>query len=608
MVFIRFSYLSLLGVTSAVEHPWTFSNQLYSEYDSCENGKHCPAHPYYPFNVSESLSKRVTLPALNAPWGAERYEEMGISLAPRKDMSFDFYYRANFPPIRSDVRTGILDQNLQLSRSIYSVPGIPWDPFFRDGSYWGPEDPRVFTNPKGRTMLIYSRRDIKDVRAMYIFDTVSRKQVKLHSLGLQTQKNWTPLVYTSEHELILFYSMHPVELVSCHVLSGRCKFILRTKLTFFPHGVVLRGGSSFYHYRGDYYYSFARTVSKLVIGPSLYRPVLTIVKFNKDTQELDHVLVSSAFDFFGIPQNKIDPSTDRRSDSFRYMLPYSAPLQGLDMLLSLNIRDNANVVLRLTNVKKKIDAIINQYETINCDDQLASIGWQAIMTSDAKDMFTCQEKLRSIWRVAADSLLWNNAATCLSTEGVIPAVSENLNKRIAENTYPFDSFRKSNTSVDTLLIEEVVRLCAGRRAMYPEWLTYSQDVKESKCRAFNNRFPSMHDEFKCATLFRQAKPKTQTTPAPTPAPTPEPTPDPVKNTPSFWENHGRKIGLAALTSLALAAQSRQPKTVTFRETAPKEIYPTPPGLSTGRVLQIVFGIIIIVVAFSSVIIYRRRVY
>jgi len=590
-----------------------FSNDLYSEYDSCTNGKSCIDHPYYPFNVTYELSRRVYLkkPFLKLPNRAQRYEEMGISLDPRTDGSYDFYYRSNYYPVLSEVRFGHFDPDFSNTPSTYPVPGIPADPEDRTGIYWGPEDPRLFKDPKGRSLLIYSRRDKDDVRAMYIFNTVTEKEVKLYNFGVKTHKNWTPVDFISDDELVLYYSMQPVELVKCNIISGKCSFIIRSSLSFFPRGIVLRGGTAFTKYREDYYYSFARSVdrTKLKEGrKQKYRPVFMIIKFDKATLKVDHVYVSSAFDFFGIPEEAIDKHKKRDDPVFDYMLPYSAVVRDQDMIITLNLNDSSNVVLRLHDVIKNIDAIINQYETVDCDKQLADMGWRAVMVTNDPKLFRCKERLRSIWRVAADDVLWNNSASCLATNAtdsfLTPVMLGDLQRH--KNVSHFNPLNKSKYAIRPTLAKEAVRLCREKRKKLAQWVMLSDEAKKDSCAKMDQN--SDEERFKCSGIDRNY----YAVPSHIEPENEEPSTIRDSYTDIIKRNAGTILGVGGLASVAVGSYLRQRESVpqgpivadAGKITSPSTGQST--RISWGKVIAIVAGILFVVGAIFVLISRGRR--
>lgn len=596
----------------ATERPWWVSNAIYSEYDSCRNEESCIAHPYYPFNVTQNLSKLVKLDSRHI--GRRDYEEMGISLVPRIDDNYDFYYRANYPPLESEIRFGRFTNYFSNKASTIPVPGIPADPKPREGKYWGPEDPRVFNDTQGNTLLIYSRRDKDNVRAMYIFNTVTKKEVRLSPLGERTQKNWTPITFTSATELVLYYSMQPVELVKCNIITGSCEIIRRQNQSFFPRGVVLRGGTVFYNYRGDYYYSFARSVDKLIGGSAKYRPVFMIIKFNKKTLQLDHVFVSSAFDFFGIPEKKVNSSLGRDNDYFRYILPYSVVVKEQDMILTLNVHDTANVILRLRDVMKNIDAIINQYETVDCDKQLASMGWIAVMlTRDAK-LFRCQEKLKTIWRVAADDLLWNNSAACLATNAtdsfLTPVMLSNVQQH--KNDSNFELLNRSKKAIRPALAAEAVRLCNVKRNEYADWVKLDDKAKKQACVDKQKQADDIHQKLKCNVIDRDyyAQPPQLEPEIDIDSTADDPQPSPYTD---FIKKHaGTILGAGALASVVaggyLGQQDNMPQQ-TQQVVDEKVISPSlghSTTMSSGKIFAIVAGIVVVIGLLFAIIISRGR--
>ena len=474
----------------SVEPAWAVSTKIYSEYTSCKSDVTCDDHPLYPFIMRRAKLIRLN-PILDPPRNLP-YEEMGISLIQLTPSGYRYFYRANFPKKLSQARTGLLDANLHPAdnREPQLVPGIPPDPADFNVEFAGPEDPRAFRNPAQQIMLIYCRVAADGKRAMYLFNTVTKTQVKLSDFGEQVHKNWTPLTYKSSTELILFYKMDPVELVSCKVDSGVCEFIKQTTLRFFQKGVTLRGGSPFNHLRDNYYYSFARTADRFVNGfLQYYRPVFMIVKYDKMTNELDPVFVSSPFDFYGAPQRLVNNKLPPNDRYFDYMLPYTAILiSNGRMIVTLNVKDNYNVMVSLDDAKQRIDEIIRQYETVDCLGQVKSKGWDTLMNDRSGGLQVCQERLKYMWRVAVDSAVWENAQLCLS-KGIVKA-SDYLQAHRDESPYIL-----FNEATRALFATEVNRVCAEKRDYYAEWLKLSNFKKREYCQAATIR--DVHFEFKC---------------------------------------------------------------------------------------------------------------
>ena len=339
---------------------------IYSAYSHCVNHQLCSDGRYYPFNVSSTTLMRIPR-ITDIPSDATRYEEMSVSLIPRSDnVSYTMYYRANFPSAVSYTMTTVVDDAFQIigGRPVL-VPGIPLDSTQRSGNYWGTEDARAFINPAGSTMLIYNRRDDENWRRLYLFDTESGIEVRLSDMGEKTNKNWTPLLYKSSNELVLVYTMQPVRLIQCNVHSGDCHFIAIEDTHFFNKEVAdLRGGTPFYHYRDNYYYSFARTrdPSDKICQGAYYRPVFTIIEFTKEDNKFTPVFISAPFDFFGLPQQAVDPNIEATNCAWRYMLPYSIVNNNETMRLTLNLRDNENVVVTFGNVTDNIEALIEAHK------------------------------------------------------------------------------------------------------------------------------------------------------------------------------------------------------------------------------------------------------
>ena len=468
------------GISDRSDQPWSISNRIYSEYTSCSHDVYCPAHPVYPFRVSRWKLIHLVEPevAHHLPDGVKTYEEMGISLVPRRDSYYNFYYRANFPSKYSEARKGLLSPDFDYvgNNQPILVPGIPADPASsRHIPHLGPEDPRAFKNPSGDTMLIYSRADSQGIRAMYLFNTVMMTEVRLDNFGLKTQKNWTPLTYTSPRDLILFYSMQPIELVRCDVYSGTCVFTAKTNQSFFQRGVTLRGGTPFYHYRDNYYYSFARTVQKpLQHGRSVYRLVFMLVDFDKDTLSLTPAFVSSPFDYYTIPQMAVDDHLSPSDDAFKYILPYSAIIKGSDMIVTVNVNDTQNVALTMSGVTTSIDEIIRQYEKVHCETRFTTLGWDGVMTSSLVELATCKEKLKAMWRVATDSFLWDNSHACLY--GPTLTVTDKLSSLKGE--LPYKLFNEATESIFSL---EVERLCDEKRSLFSNLLNVTDSEKREIC-------------------------------------------------------------------------------------------------------------------------------
>ena len=225
--------------------------------------------------------------------------------------------------------------------------------------------------------------------------------------------------------------MQPVKLIQCNVDSGDCHFIALEEIHFFKDSVAdLRGGTPFYHYRDNYFVSFARTrddsMNKCL--QTYYRPVFTIVEFSTEGNVFTPIFVSAPFDFFGLPQRAIVPDADPTNCAeWKYMLPYSLVMKDDTMHLTLNIADKYNVVVSFSNVTANIDALIEAHKR-----------------SASKIPFDYQQKLDA--SSAAKSLVFDNLFACIEGHEV---------------------FARQILHVSEPVAREASRLCLATRSLNP---------------------------------------------------------------------------------------------------------------------------------------------
>jgi len=302
------------------------------------------------------------------------------------EKGFDVYYRlGHYSPEldmepESQCLTGKLDRNLSLISNATAIEDLN---HHRESSEWlqrvylGPEDARAFLNPAGETMLIYSRifwewnglpvRMGKKnfVSVMLLYNTRSRKKVILIPKGipLQQQKNWSPIKYIDQDNLLLVYTFEPVlTVIICNVRSGSCGLVDRENDSVQTREGVLRGGTPFYHFKRNYYFGFARVAVEKICTNSVYRPVLIVMEV-ESPKLISAVFYSQITSFSDKPMHAVKPDwTTQDFCHFEYTLPYSAILDGNEMLVTLNLKDQVNVVVRLSNATTMLEQVIREYE------------------------------------------------------------------------------------------------------------------------------------------------------------------------------------------------------------------------------------------------------
>ena len=378
-----------------------------SMFSSCASINEYTHHRGYTMKVVRT--KRLILPLPDDAWPSEivgtrkGHYEMAATIVPALDGDgYELFFRADFDQRFS--ATVLVNVNSTFD-AVGNASSLEMNKLtFKKGievkvgaihyALLGPEDSRAFKNLQNETMLIYNNRKFQEIghRYMCLFNTATRKEVPLSiekKKPVASEKNWTFIKYLNATHIVLARFLDPITLVCCDVNNGACVELNYGPIPrLYPATELLRGGSPFYHYRGEYYYSFARVANS--VCTRTYRPVFTVAKFT-ESGGLSWVYMSPPTSLLDEPIKLMKGDYGFKDFcEFRYMLPYSAihRVETDELHVTLNLRDRENVVVSLSNFSVAIDGIIIDYES----------------RSNSSCVYTCTDKLLEAAKVGETEL------------------------------------------------------------------------------------------------------------------------------------------------------------------------------------------------------------
>ena len=320
------------------------------------------------------------------------YNAMAAVIIPSPAGGYDLYWRASMHYFSTTMHA-TLDSEFNMTSSPTSFSDIPingsvtvpYNEYIKNKSglindtltWLGPEDSRGFLNPQHETMLIYNKRDFPDLDKLnitkratksYLYNTATHREVRLRVEDEKdNEKNWTPIKYVNDTHVIIARYLDPLMLLLCDVETGVCTPYGADNPKIFSNNTSLRGGSPFYHYKGQFYYAMARVSTNIcepVYELRTYRPVFVIARLTEDGS-WHWVYISEPLLLDNIATTAIkDDYSSKDFCEFKYILPYSVVLEkssGL-MHVTLNLRDRDNVIVTLQNVTSFIDKAIRDYD------------------------------------------------------------------------------------------------------------------------------------------------------------------------------------------------------------------------------------------------------
>lgn len=192
-------------------------------------------------------------------------------------------------------------------------------PWKVDGSYYGPEDPRVILEDVdgAEPVIVFNMISPESnwKRAMYVFRPFSTYSTIL-TIGdkprQESEKNWAPFFVSEQIDqgrlrglaasrdwrkpsdyIYFLYGFKPLRILKCHLHCGDCELVFdqtiteKSPIALHEHGGSLRGGTNFVPIpllstwgkfsNTQIYVAFSRTNIPGFCGGSFYRPELTIM-------------------------------------------------------------------------------------------------------------------------------------------------------------------------------------------------------------------------------------------------------------------------------------------------------------------------------------------
>lgn len=247
----------------------------------------------------------------------------------------------------------------------------------------GPTDPKLFVY-RGQPYLLFSMdmalNDTHDINYPIIWDFEAKGPMWIDIKGgspfwktsdkdYLKDRHWSPLVH--QNTLFFVYSLDPLNILQCSFLLDKCQctFINMPGSTFlFNEGIThLRGGTPFIHHTESYYISFAHSVMRVKEESKsadseeenkIYSVHLVVLS-TAPTFRL--VFVSQPIQISEEIFKTSSQILSKPAISYGYALPVSLIQEDLNSyVLSLNIRDETSVAVRITGMKDLMTKIITQ--------------------------------------------------------------------------------------------------------------------------------------------------------------------------------------------------------------------------------------------------------